>query len=52
MKVTKNFDLCYYEGEAQNGKLRIDVSRLKKGNYYVHIQEAGKALTKMPILIE
>ncbi len=41
-----------YEGEAQDGKLRIDVSRLKKGNYYIHIREAGKALTKMPILIE
>ena len=41
-----------YEGEAQDGKLRIDVSRLKRGNYYLHIQEAGKALTKMPILIE
>jgi hypothetical protein len=41
-----------HEAKAQDGKLRIDVSRLKEGNYYLHIQESSKALTKMPILIE
>lgn len=38
--------------EVQTGTVRLDTHNLKPGIYYLHLQEAGGPVTKMPLLIK